>query len=136
MMNWLPTITSLLTLAVNIYFYICIQTRLGYEYKRKEDLARTCEDFFKYLSKVISFEDFNGVPTEIRNYSLKIHLCFINGQADKDISDKLESLFQLAKQRKSVDSSSIEEWNVEFRNNVRDLRHLLGKYCGGIKSKN
>lgn len=135
MVSWLPTITSIVTLAVNILFYVCIQSRLGYEYKRKEDLATICEDFFKYLSEVVSYEDFRGVPTTIREYSLKIHLCFLEGQADEDISNKLEDLFQMAKERKSMGSDNTETWNRDFRQTVRELRHLIGKYCGGIKPK-
>lgn len=135
-LNWLPTITSILTLAVNIIFYVCIQSRLGYEYKRKEDLAAICECFFKYLSELISYDDFDGAPTEIRNYSLKIHLCFKDGQADQYTTEMLETLYQQVKERKTLESCGIEKWNIAFRENVRKLRCRLGKYCGGISPQN
>lgn len=131
--SWLPTITSIITLIVNIFFYICIQSKLGYEYKRKEDLAAVCAEFFTYLSEVVSYKDYDGVPTAIRNYSLRIHLCFKDGQADDEITSKLESLFQQAKERKTKDDNEIDAWGERFRTDVKELRCLLGKYCGGIK---
>lgn len=133
---WLPAVISIVTLVINIAFYICVQSRLGYEYKRREDLAIICEDFFAYISEIISYKNFDGVPTQIRNYSLKIHLCFENGMADKTISEKLEKLFQMAMQRKELDESKdIDIWNNNFRNQSYELRRELGKYCGGIKNK-
>ena len=131
---WVPAIVSIITLIINIAFYVCVQSRLGYEYKRKEDLATICEEFFAFLSELVSYEEFEGVPTCIRNYSLKIHLCFVNGMADENISRELEEIYRMTKDRKKLkDLKEINDWNEKFRNKVRKLRKEIGKYCGGIK---
>ena len=91
---WVPSIVSIITLLVNMGFYIFGQPSLGYKYKRKEHLANICGEMFTYLSEIVSYDDFSGVPTNVRDYSLKIHLCFKSGTATKEISDSLERIFQ------------------------------------------
>jgi len=130
---WVPSIVSIITLLINMGFYIFGQPRLGYKYKRKEELSKICEEMFTYLSEIVSLKDLAGAPTKIRNFSLKIHLCFKKGTASKDLSDCLEVIYQMVKQRKNFnDDNDMEEWNDNFRNQCRELRRLLGKYCGGL----
>ncbi len=130
---WVPTIVSIITLLINMGFYVFGQSRLGYKYKRKEELAKISEEMCAYLSEIVSLESFTGVPTKIRNYSLRIHLCFKDGTAKKKLADKLEEIFQAVKQRKTLnDAQDIEAWNERFRNQSRELRKQLGKYCGGL----
>lgn len=130
---WVPSFVSVITLLINMAFYIFAQPRLGYKYKRKEELAIISAEMFTYLSEIVSLEDFTGVPTKLRNYSLKIHLCFKKGSAKKNIADMLEELFQMAKRRKNLkDEDDIQAWNEELREKCRELRKQLGKYCGGL----
>ena len=95
-------IVSVVTLLVNIFYYIFIQTRLGYRYETKKELSKICSEFFTYLSEIVSYDKFEGVPTTIRNYSMRIHLCFKSGQADRNITESLERIFQMAKRRKGL----------------------------------
>lgn len=131
---WLPSIVSIITLLINLTFYIFVQPRLGYKYKVKEQLYQECSELFAYLADVVSRTDFNGVPTQIRKHSLKIHLCFESGKADDETSEKLEKIYQMTKDRKNLNTDAeIETWNKQFRDESRELRKLLGRYCGGLK---
>lgn len=131
---WLPSIVSIITLMINLCFYIVVQPRLGYKYKVKEQLYQVSTELFVYLADIVSQTDFNGVPTKIREYSLKIHLCFVGGKADDKTSEKLEEIFQMAKNRKTlIADADIQVWNDKFRVEVRELRKLLSHYCGGLK---
>lgn len=130
---WLPCLVSIVTLLVNIGFYIFIQPKLGYKYETKNYLRDISNEFFVYLTRLVSLDDYNGAPTKIREYSLKIHLCFKDGSANEEISTRLEKIFQMTKSRKQMmDAAEIEQWNDVFRNEVRKLRKELGKYCGGL----
>lgn len=126
-------IVSVVTLLVNIFYYIFIQTRLGYRYETKKELSKICSEFFTYLSEIVSYDNFEGVPTTIRNYSMRIHLCFKSGQADQNISMQLEKIFQMTKRRKGlVEREQIGSWNEEFRTEVTQLRKAVSKYCGSF----
>lgn len=131
---WLPCIVSIITLLINLCFYIFVQPRLGYKYKVKERLYLECSELFVYLADIVSKDDFNGVPTQIREHSLKIHLCFVSGKADEKTSAKLEEIYQMTKKRKNLNTGAeIEAWNDQFRIASRELRKLLGRYCGGLR---
>ena len=131
--DYATVIVSVVTLIINIFYYIFIQTRLGYKYETKKEFAKICSEFFTYLSEIVSYEKFEGVPTAIRNYSMRIHLCFKSGQADQNITDLLESLYQMAKRRKGlVEKQDTDAWNEEFRAEVTRLRRAVSKYCGSF----
>lgn len=130
---WLPCIVSIITLLINLGYYIFVQPRQGYKYEKRTNLTKISEEFLTYLSEVVSLPDFNGVPTKIRNYSLKIHLCFKSGTANKEMADLLEDIFGMAKNRKTLtDEQDIRTWNENFRKKVRSLREQLSSYCGGL----
>lgn len=125
---------SILTLLVNILFYILIAPRINFRFQKKEELTKNASEFLSYLSDVVSFENYDGVPTKIRNYCLSIHLLFKKGQAPTEISNCMEEMFQLAKKRKTItDNTEIQEWEIEFRTKSRNLRTLLAKYTGVFK---
>lgn len=128
---WLPSIVSVITLLVNIGYYTFVQPRQNFAYKRREDFCKISSELLTFLSEVVSFDDFSGVLTQIRNYSLKIHLCFKEGEADNSIAERLEEIFQMVKQRKEMDDDTeISCWNDRFRNKVRELRKNLAKFSG------
>ena len=130
---WVPSIISIITLLFNLGFYIFCELRLGYKYRIKQELAKISAELLTYLAEIVSYDTFEGVPTQIRNYSLKIHLCFKTGTADEEIAEELEQIFQAVKCRKKLtDASEIGEWNEKFRKKVRKLRCLLSKYCGAL----
>ena len=90
-------------------------------------------ELLNYLAEIVSYEDFTGVPTKIRKYSLQIHLQFKNGTAKGDIELNLEKVFQEIQKRKQLSTEiEIEKWNEGFRVLVRDLRKSLAKYCGSF----
>ena len=131
--DYTTVIVSVVTLLVNIFYYIFIQTRLGYRYETKKEFAKICSEFFTYLSEIVSYDKFDGVPTEIRNYSMRIHLCFKSGKAKQNIADLLEKIYQMTKRRKGlVERGEIDSWNEEFRTEVTQLRKAVGKYCGSF----
>ncbi len=128
---WLPSIVSILTLIVNICFYVFVQPNISFTLKRKERFAAVTEELLEFLSEVVSRESFDGVPTKIRNYSLKLHLCFKSGEAPQLMNVQLEHLFKMCQERKMIsDEQKIHQWNDDFRNEVRKLRKAAAEYCG------
>ncbi len=128
---WVPSIISIVTLLINLLFYAFGQPLVSFKLKRKENLVTISEEFMVFLSEVVSKTDFDGVPTQIRNYSLKIHLYFKTGEAPEPLKGQLEKIFQLSKSRKSMTGAQvIEQWNNEFRDEVRKLRVNLAEYTG------
>lgn len=128
---WLPSIVSIVTLIVNISFYIFVQPKISFTLKRKERFVAVTEELLEFLSEVVSKESFDGVPTKIRNYSLKLHLCFKSGEAPQLLNVQLEHLFKMCQERKKLtDESNIRQWNEDFRNEVRQLRKAAAEYCG------
>lgn len=132
--SWGPSIISIVVLFINILYYMFGQPRVSFRAKRKEQLVTISEEFLIFLSELISYTDFNGVPTKIRNFSLKIHLCFKDGTAPDLLAQMLENLFQQVKLRKNITKQQdVDKWNEQFRCDVRLLRKELAKYCGVLK---
>lgn len=130
---WLPPIISIITLVVTMVFYIFIQPRITDRTSAKNDLKTVSISLLNYLTDIVSYKEFDGVPTKIRQYSLQIHLCFKSGIADPEIEKLLESIFQLTKERKTiVDSDEIKKWNAELKSKAHDLRVELAKHCGSL----
>jgi hypothetical protein len=128
---WLPCVVSVVTLLVNLFFYIVVQPRLSFRNKRKEDFSKIVDEFLVLISEIPGKQSFEGVPTQVRNFSLKIHLCFKKGVASQAISDQLEIIFRDTRDRKALtDDDRIQEWNVKFRNDARNLRKVLARYTG------
>lgn len=131
---WIPSAVSVIMLVLNMIFAIFLQPKLTYKIKRKEEYANIASELMVYIADLISFDNFNGVPTKIRNYSLKIHLCFKKGVAPKKIDDNLEKVFQEIKLRKKiVNDNEKAEWEKKFRELAKDLRVELSKYCGVLR---
>lgn len=125
---------SILTLLLNILFYILVAPSISFRFQKKEELTKTASEFLSYLSDVVSFKSYDGVPTKIRNYCLSIHLLFKEGQAPTEISNCMENIFQLAVKRKTMnDNIEIQKWETKFRTESRNLRKLLAKYTGVFK---
>lgn len=130
---WIPAIISVFTLIVNLFFYIFVQPRISYKSTAKDALSKVSIELLNYLAEIVSFEDFSGVPTKIRKYSLQIHLQFKKGTADGQVELLLEEIFKAVQKRKTIESiEDIESWNEVFRNKVRGLRKELAKYCGSL----
>lgn len=128
---WVPAIVSIITLVLNLLFYIFIQPRLTYKATAKESLKKVSVDLLNYLAEIISYEQFDGVPTQIRKYSLQIHLHFKAGTSDGQLEILLEQIFNEVRKRKNLNSiDDIDKWNDEFRVLARDLRKKLAKHCG------
>ncbi len=132
--DWKIAITpiiTIITLLVNILFYIIIAPRINFKFRKKEEFYKSTIDFLDFLSDMVSYQDFSGVPTKIRKYSLSIHMLFKSGTAPKPIADILEEVFQSAKERKKfTQESEISAWELDFRELVRKLRKELSKYTG------
>lgn len=130
---WIPAIVSIFTLLLNLLFYIFIQPKLTYKATAKESLKKVSVDLMNYLAEIISYEDFSKVPTQIRQYSLQIHMHFKKGTSDGQLEIFLEKVFQEVKRRKSLTTvEDIDKWNDEFRVLARKLRKELAKYCGAL----
>lgn len=128
---WIPAIVSIITLLINLLFYIFVQPYLAYKGSARETLTKVSVELLNYLTEIVSYDKFDGVPTKIRKYSLQIHLQFKNGAAEKKISLLLEEIYQEVQKRKQLHSDKeIDEWNNNFRVIVRNLRMALAKYCG------
>lgn len=130
---WIPAVVSIVTLIINLLFYVFVQPRITYKTTAREALAKTSIEFLNYLTELVSFDNFEGVPTTVRKYSLQIHLHFKSGTADGEIELLLEKIFKETQKRKTLNSETeIENWNDSFRVLVRELRKNLAKYCGEL----
>lgn len=128
---WIPAAVSMITLLLNLIFYIFVQPRITYKSTAKESLTKTSVELLNYLAEIVSMDNFEGVPTKIRKYSIEIHLQFKDGTADGKIELLLEQIFQEVQKRKKITSEAeIDTWNENFRIKVRELRKALAKYCG------
>lgn len=130
---WIPAIVSIITLLLNLMFYIFIQPRLTYKATAKESLKKISVELLNYLAEIISYEKFDGVPTQIRKYSLQIHLHFKEGTSDGQLEILLEQVFKEVRKRKSLTTTAdIDKWNDDFRVLARNLRKNLAKHCGAL----
>ena len=130
---WIPAAVSILTLVLNLMFYILVQPRLTYKATAKEVLSKISVELLNYLSEIVSLNDFSGVPTQIRKYSLQIHLHFKEGTSDGQLELLLEQVFQAVKKRKTLtDEVDIIKWNDDLRDLEKKLRKQLAKYCGAL----
>lgn len=130
---WIPAIVSIITLVLNLLFYIFVQPRLTYKATAKESLKKVSVDLMNYLAEIISYEDFSNVPTQIRQYSLQIHMHFKQGTADGQLEILLEQIFKEVKERKNLTvADEIDKWNDNFRELARKLRKNLAQYCGAL----
>ena len=91
---WIPAITSVITLIVNLMFYILVQPKLKYKAEARENISKISAELLSYLSDIVSFDSFDGVLTKVRKLSLQIHLQFKNGTADKEIENLLEEIYK------------------------------------------
>lgn len=130
---WIPAIVSVITLLINLMFYMFIQPRLTYKATAKESLKKVSVDLMNYLAEIVSYDDFSDVPTQVRKYSLQIHMHFKKGTSDGQLEIILEQVFKEVKKRKSMTTAEdIDEWNDNFRVLARKLRKNLAKYCGAL----
>ena len=130
---WVPAIVSVITLIVNMLFYLFAQPRIADKTAIKKAFTEASVELLNYMAEIISYESFEGVPTQIRKYSLQIHLYFKNGTATGQIEILLEKVFKEIQKRKDLSSAvEIEEWNDNFRKLARELRKNLAKHCGAL----
>lgn len=130
---WIPAMVSIVTLLVNMAFYLFMQPRIADKASTKEALTKVSVELLNYLAEIVSMDNFDGVPTKIRKYSLQIHLYFRSGTAAGAVELLLEKIFKEVQKRESLSAQQdIEHWNDNFRNLVRDLRKNLAKYCGSL----
>lgn len=130
---WIPAVVSIITLLVNMAFYLFMQPHIVDKASTKEALTKVSVKLLNYLAEVVSMDNFDGVPTKIRKYSLQIHLYFKSGTAAGEVELLLEKIFKEVQKRKNLTAQQdIEHWNDNFRNLVRDLRKNLAKYCGSL----
>lgn len=125
---------SIVTLLLNILFYIIIAPRINFRFQKKEDFLKYSSDFIVYLSKVNSFKSFKGVPTKVKSYCVSIHLLFKSGKAPEPLNSLMEQVFQSVKKRKKLTTpKDINDWEVEFRKLTHELRKELAHYTGIFK---
>lgn len=132
---WVPAIVSVISLIVTTFFTVFVSPRIAAKNNQKTEMYKTCSEFFDYLTDIVSLSDYNGAPSTVRKYSLKIHLMFKSGTAPQSISNDLEEIFQKVKARKNLyEDAAIAQWEAEYRLSVRKLRVSLAKYIGVFKS--
>lgn len=132
---WVPAIVAVISLIVTTIFTVFVAPKIAAKQNQKTAMYNICSQFFDYLTDIVSLKDYSGVPSQVRKYSLKIHLMYKEGVAPKDISEKLEDIFQKVKTRKTLNSDAeITAWENDYRVAVRDLRTKLSKYVGVFKA--
>lgn len=130
---WVPAVVSIVTLFINMAFYMFAQPHITYKTSAKESLSKVSVELLNYLAEIISYENFDGVPTQIRKYSLQIHLHFKNGTSDGQLEMLLEQIFKEVRKRKDlISATDIDKWNDDLRMLARKLRKNLAKHCGAL----
>lgn len=127
---WVPAIVSIVSVLLNIVFSVFIAPRVLRKSNAREKMHKICTEYQKYLSSVVSFESFDGVPTEIRRFSLEVLLMFKSGKAPEGLTSSMEAVYQAAKRRKHLAPAEITAWEQEFREKVDTLRREMAKYSG------
>lgn len=128
---WVPAIVALLSLGVNILFSVYIAPRVLEKNNYKNRLFDIGVEYLDYLTKVISMTEVDNAATVVRNYSLQIHLMFKTGTAPKEMSETMEQIFSLIKERKNaIAEFDTEKWKENMRNVTRRLRKQLAQYTG------
>lgn len=126
---WVPAIISILSLLVNVLFSVFVAPRVLRRSNAKDKMHSICANYQQYLSEIVSYDSFEGVPTQVRKYSLEIHLMFQDGTAPKKLAKAMEKIYQMTKERKKLsDAPAIDKWNNDFRDEVARLRKLMAKY--------
>lgn len=127
---WIPAVVAIITLIINICFNFIISPMILRKYEVKTKLFDICQEFLIYLTDVVSLDNFDHVPSTVRNYSLKIHVCFKTGEAPKQLKEVLEKLFQAVKERHDNKCTDIKSWEKDFRDLVKEFRKQISKYVG------
>ena len=129
--DWVAAGISIVTLLLNILFYIIIAPKISFRFQKKEDFLKCSSEFISYLSEVNSFTCFDGVPTKVKSYCVSIKLLFKSGEAPEPLKTQMEKVFQLVKRRKELSvTDDIKNWEEEFKNETHLLRQYLAKYTG------
>ena len=122
---------SIITLLLNILFYIIIAPRISFRFQKKEDFLKYSSEFIDYLAKVNSFTEFDGALTKVKSYCVTIKLLFKDGEAPEPLSSDMEDIYQSIKCRKGMTSEEeIAKWEEDFRKKEKQLRKSLAKYTG------
>lgn len=129
--DFIAAAISIVTLLLNILFYIIIAPRISFRFQKKEDFLKCSAEYIEYLAKVNSLQNFDGVLTQVKSYSIKIKLLFKKGVAPKKLDALMEDVYRSIKRRKSMKSKEqIVKWEIEYRQLTKKLRIALAKYTG------
>lgn len=129
--DFVTALISILTLLLNILFYIVIAPKINFRFQKKEDFLKYSSEFITFLSAVNSLDSFEGIPTKVKSYCVSIELLFKDGVAPEPLRNDMEKVFQAVKQRKTLTSTDeIIQWNSDFRTLTQQLRKSLAKYTG------
>lgn len=117
---------------LNALITIFLTPRLTDEFSKKsyerDKLYEYTIELLDYLTRAVSYNDLNGVPTEIRMRCLKIHMLFDGGEAPREISDLMENIFQVFKQCKRSGRVLSDEDKDVIRMKVKLLRKEISFY--------
>ena len=128
---WIPTVASIITLVLTGCFYIFIQPYLTYKGESKASLREIALQLSEYMTEVVSYSSFDGVPTQMKKYSVRIKMHFKNGRGSKELNKLLEDAWGKVEERKTLgDPEKIKKWNEDYRKLEHDIRILISKYCG------
>lgn len=73
-------------------------------------------------------DDYEEWPTKIRLACQKCHMLCPGGSAPTEISDTMEKLFQLARQKKHNQVQDHDDWTFQMREEARKLRIGFSKF--------
>lgn len=98
--------------------------------QRKWLVSERYKIYAELLSIVTSIpkseDDRNSWTYRIRDCSQRLHVLFKGGDAPQDLSNALEQVFQLARQKK--DNAMPPDWPDKQRNSIRILRQEMSKF--------
>ena len=77
---WIPAVVSIVTLIINLLFYVFVQPRITYKTTARQALAKTSIEFLNYLSsKVrINYSDYTSLSKLQNLYEFIVDRDFSN----------------------------------------------------------
>lgn len=129
---WLPSIVSVVTLVINLIFLMLIKPKAEEKIKNQQEFLKDANAMLDYLSKVVSLTSYAGAPTTVRQLSIKLLMHYT--EEPLEISEMLESIFQLVKKRKELtEKEDINSWEKEILKAAKRLRGYVESNKSQVK---
>jgi hypothetical protein len=107
---------------VTLYWSHHAKSHQDFENWLRTERFKAFVELLDLVSATAPRDDYEQWPTKIRIACQKCHLLCPGGNAPPGISESMEKLFQLARQKKHNQVQDHDAWTDEMRDEARNLR--------------